>query len=207
MTPSEFRAGGAGTAIRFAVGECSLGSILVAASDGASARSCSATIPTRWCAICRTGFPKARLIGGDAEFERLVAQVVGFVEAPALGPRSAARRARHGVPAARVAGAARDPGGQHRQLHARSPRASARRRRCAPSRRPAPRTRSRSRFPAIAWCGSDGGAVGLSLGRRAQARAARARGNRRRDRVRSHRESKRSTVARRRSAGRGSRRA
>ena len=30
-------------------------------------------------------FPKARLIGGDAAFERLVAKVVGFVEAPALG--------------------------------------------------------------------------------------------------------------------------
>ena len=30
-------------------------------------------------------FPKARLIGGDAEFETLVAKVVGFVEAPAQG--------------------------------------------------------------------------------------------------------------------------
>ena len=30
-------------------------------------------------------FPKARLIGGDAGFEQLVARVVGFVEAPALG--------------------------------------------------------------------------------------------------------------------------
>jgi AraC family transcriptional regulator of adaptative response/methylated-DNA-[protein]-cysteine methyltransferase len=30
-------------------------------------------------------FPKARLIGGDAAFEQLVAQVVGFIEAPALG--------------------------------------------------------------------------------------------------------------------------
>ncbi|MGB6145318.1 MAG: methylated-DNA--[protein]-cysteine S-methyltransferase, partial [Rhodanobacter sp.] len=30
-------------------------------------------------------FPRARLIGGDRDYERLVAQVVGFVEAPALG--------------------------------------------------------------------------------------------------------------------------
>jgi AraC family transcriptional regulator of adaptative response/methylated-DNA-[protein]-cysteine methyltransferase len=30
-------------------------------------------------------FPRATLIGGDAEFERLVAKVVGFVEAPGLG--------------------------------------------------------------------------------------------------------------------------
>ena len=33
MTPTRFRSGGSGTSIRFAVGECSLGSILVAATD------------------------------------------------------------------------------------------------------------------------------------------------------------------------------
>jgi AraC family transcriptional regulator of adaptative response/methylated-DNA-[protein]-cysteine methyltransferase len=31
-------------------------------------------------------FPKAQLLGGDKAFERLVAEVVGFVEAPARGP-------------------------------------------------------------------------------------------------------------------------
>ena len=30
-------------------------------------------------------FPKAHLIGGDADFEQLVARVIGFVEAPAIG--------------------------------------------------------------------------------------------------------------------------
>lgn len=30
-------------------------------------------------------FPHARLLGGDAGFERLIAQVVGFVDAPAFG--------------------------------------------------------------------------------------------------------------------------
>jgi AraC family transcriptional regulator of adaptative response/methylated-DNA-[protein]-cysteine methyltransferase len=30
-------------------------------------------------------FPKARLVGGDAAFEQLVAKVVGFVEEPAQG--------------------------------------------------------------------------------------------------------------------------
>src|SRR5206468_10438401 len=30
-------------------------------------------------------FPKAQLLGGDEDFEHLVAKVVGFVEAPALG--------------------------------------------------------------------------------------------------------------------------
>jgi AraC family transcriptional regulator of adaptative response/methylated-DNA-[protein]-cysteine methyltransferase len=30
-------------------------------------------------------FPRAQLMGGDTEFERLVAKVVGFVEAPRVG--------------------------------------------------------------------------------------------------------------------------
>ena len=30
-------------------------------------------------------FPKANLIGGDRDFERLVAKVVGFIEAPKVG--------------------------------------------------------------------------------------------------------------------------
>ena len=30
-------------------------------------------------------FPKAHLVGGDADFEQLVAEVVGFVEAPHIG--------------------------------------------------------------------------------------------------------------------------
>src|SRR2546430_12832645 len=30
-------------------------------------------------------FPRAELLGGDAEFEELVAKVVGFVEAPGIG--------------------------------------------------------------------------------------------------------------------------
>ena len=54
-------------------------------ASAASARSCSATIPTRWRATCRTASRGPTLIGGDAEFEQLVAQVVGFVEAPRLG--------------------------------------------------------------------------------------------------------------------------
>ena len=40
---------------------------------------------TRCCAIFRIAFANARLIGGDAAFEALVAKVVGFVEAPKLG--------------------------------------------------------------------------------------------------------------------------
>ena len=85
MRPSDFRKGGAGASIRFAVGECSLGSILVAASEkgicaillGDDAEALTRDLQDR--------FPKANLIGGDADFEGWVAQVVAFVEAPRVG--------------------------------------------------------------------------------------------------------------------------
>ncbi len=85
MTPTSFRAGGTGASIRFAVGECSLGSILVAATDqGVCAISLGAE-PGALVRDLQDRFPKAQLIGGEKDFERLVATVVGFVEAPALG--------------------------------------------------------------------------------------------------------------------------
>ena len=122
------------------------------AASAASARSRWATTPTRWRAICRTAFRSADLIGGDAEFERLVANGRRLRRGAAPRPRPAARRARHRVPAARLAGAARDPGRARPRATPRSPSASARRTRCAPWRRPAPRTRWRSRSRAIASC-------------------------------------------------------
>ena len=79
--PDAYRAGGANEEIRFAVGETSLGAILVASSKKGVA-SILAPIPTRWCAIFRTASPSARLIGADGDYEALVARVVGFVEAP-----------------------------------------------------------------------------------------------------------------------------
>ncbi|CAH1663082.1 DNA-binding transcriptional dual regulator/DNA repair protein Ada [Chelatococcus asaccharovorans] len=85
MTPTRYRRGGEGTAIRFAVGECSLGSILVAAS---SKGVCAITLgddPDVLTRDLQDRFPKADIIGGDADFEAMVAKVVGFVEAPALG--------------------------------------------------------------------------------------------------------------------------
>ena len=85
MTPTSFRSGGDGVAIRFAVGECSLGSILVAAT----ARGISAILlgddPETLVRELQDRFPKAQLIGADKSFEQLVARVVGMVERPALG--------------------------------------------------------------------------------------------------------------------------
>ena len=85
MTPSNYRAGGGQADIRFAVGECSLGSILVAQSGRGICAIFLGDDPNSLVRELQDQFPKANLIGGDAGFERLVAKVVGFVEAPALG--------------------------------------------------------------------------------------------------------------------------
>jgi AraC family transcriptional regulator, regulatory protein of adaptative response / methylated-DNA-[protein]-cysteine methyltransferase len=85
MTPTAYRAGGANTEIRFAIGECSLGSILVAASERGVCAILIGDDPDALARDLQDRFPRAHLIGGDSQFEQLVAKVVGFVEAPALG--------------------------------------------------------------------------------------------------------------------------
>ena len=85
MTPRRFRAGGAGAEIRFAVGECSLGAILVAQSERGVCAIFLGDDPDALVRELQDRFPRAHLVGGDAEFERLVATVVGFVEAPRIG--------------------------------------------------------------------------------------------------------------------------
>ena len=85
MTPSAWRAGGADTEIRFAIGECSLGAILVAQSGRGICAIALGDDPDALARELQDRFPQARLIGGDAAFEALVAKVVGFVEAPGVG--------------------------------------------------------------------------------------------------------------------------
>lgn len=85
MTPSNYREGGANTEIRFAIGECSLGSILVARSERGICAILLGDDPGALARDLQDRFPHAKLIGGDKGFEKLVAKVVGFVEAPALG--------------------------------------------------------------------------------------------------------------------------
>jgi AraC family transcriptional regulator of adaptative response/methylated-DNA-[protein]-cysteine methyltransferase len=85
MTPTDFRSGGKGAVIRFAVGESSLCSILVAATEKGV---CSILLGDDADGLVRElqdRFPQAQLIGGDNAFEQWVAKVVGLVEAPALG--------------------------------------------------------------------------------------------------------------------------
>jgi AraC family transcriptional regulator of adaptative response/methylated-DNA-[protein]-cysteine methyltransferase len=85
MTPTAFRTGGNGTTIRFAVGECSLGSILVAASDKGICAIFLGDDPDALARDLQNRFPKAQLVPGDATFKRSVAQAVGLIEKPALG--------------------------------------------------------------------------------------------------------------------------
>jgi AraC family transcriptional regulator of adaptative response/methylated-DNA-[protein]-cysteine methyltransferase len=85
MTPTAWRAGGADTDIRFAIGQCALGAILVAQSDRGICAIALGDDPEALARDLQDQFPRARLIGGDAEFEALVAKVVGFVEAPGVG--------------------------------------------------------------------------------------------------------------------------
>lgn len=87
MPPTTRRAQGKGEEIHFAVGECSLGSILVAATDKGV---CSITIgddPEALVAGLQTQFGKATLVGADKAFETVVANVVGLVENPTKDAR------------------------------------------------------------------------------------------------------------------------
>jgi len=85
MTPTHFRRGGVDAEIRFAVGECSLGSILVAKSEKGVCAILLGDDPEALLRDLQDRFDKARLIGGDASFEDLVAKVVGLIEAPGIG--------------------------------------------------------------------------------------------------------------------------
>jgi AraC family transcriptional regulator of adaptative response/methylated-DNA-[protein]-cysteine methyltransferase len=85
MTPSQYRAGGANEEIKFAVGQASLGAILVASSRKGVAAILIGDDPDALVRDLQDRFPKASIIGADREYEALVARVVGFVEAPNIG--------------------------------------------------------------------------------------------------------------------------
>ena len=85
MTPSQYRAGGTDEEIRFAVGETSLGAILVASSRKGVVSILLGDEPDQLVRNLQDRFAKAHLVGGDREYEALVARVVGFVEAPHIG--------------------------------------------------------------------------------------------------------------------------
>ncbi|MBA3936770.1 MAG: bifunctional DNA-binding transcriptional regulator/O6-methylguanine-DNA methyltransferase Ada [Planctomycetes bacterium] len=86
MTPTALRRGGAGATIRFAVGSCSLGAVLVAAS---AVGVCAILLGDDAATLVRDvqeRFPRAELCGDDPDFACLVARVVGFIDVPGRDP-------------------------------------------------------------------------------------------------------------------------
>ncbi|MEQ8280769.1 MAG: bifunctional DNA-binding transcriptional regulator/O6-methylguanine-DNA methyltransferase Ada [Deltaproteobacteria bacterium] len=83
MTPTAFRAGGADETIRYAVGACSLGAILVAATDRGVCSVLLGDDPDALARDLAARFPRAQLTPGDDDFRALVTRVVALVEAPA----------------------------------------------------------------------------------------------------------------------------
>lgn len=85
MTPAEYRGGGDGAVIHFAVGRCSLGAILVAQSARGLCAILLGDDPDALLTDLQDRFRRADLQPGDECFNSRVASVVGFVEQPALG--------------------------------------------------------------------------------------------------------------------------
>jgi AraC family transcriptional regulator, regulatory protein of adaptative response / methylated-DNA-[protein]-cysteine methyltransferase len=85
MTPTQFKTGGANEEIRFALGQTSLGAILVASSKKGVASILLGNDPDALLRELQDRFPKAHLIGADQDYEALVARVVAFVEKPRIG--------------------------------------------------------------------------------------------------------------------------
>lgn len=85
MRARDYRAGGTGAVIRFAVGQCSLGAILAAQSQRGICAILLGEDPEELVRSLQDQFPRAQLLGGDAGFEQLMAQVVGFIDAPSIG--------------------------------------------------------------------------------------------------------------------------
>ncbi|WP_457104232.1 bifunctional DNA-binding transcriptional regulator/O6-methylguanine-DNA methyltransferase Ada [Methylobacterium sp. P5_C11] len=85
MAPASYRTGGAGLHIRFGIGACTLGAILVAATEAGVCAILLGDAPEPLLQDLQDRFPGAEIEGGDPVFERWMAQVIGLVEAPGSG--------------------------------------------------------------------------------------------------------------------------
>jgi len=85
MSPTAFRAGGSKASIHFALAQCSLGAVLVACSERGVCAILLGDEPQALLDDLQRRFPKATLVGADADFEAIVAKVLGFIEAPRAG--------------------------------------------------------------------------------------------------------------------------
>lgn len=83
MVPSVYRRGAAGELIRFAIGDCSLGKILVAATTRGLCAILLGDDPQALLSDLQQRFDRAQLVAGDAEFHDWVRRVTMHVEQPA----------------------------------------------------------------------------------------------------------------------------
>jgi hypothetical protein len=151
MTPKQWRAGGRGEVIHFALAESSLGSVLVASSATGVVAILLGDDPETLLQSLQQRFRQAELVGADQGYEQLVAQVVGLVEDPREAPRcrwiSAAPPSSNGY----GRHCSRFRAGRPPRMRI-SPRVSARRARAVRWHAPAQAIRWRWRCPATAWC-------------------------------------------------------
>src|SRR5262245_671761 len=110
MTSTMFTSGGTGESIRFAVGKCSLGSILVAATEQGVCAILLGDDADALLHDLQGRFPMAQLIGGDPRLRGRGGQGRRFCRGTVAGSRSAARCAGVDFRAARLASAAGNPG-------------------------------------------------------------------------------------------------
>lgn len=82
MTPSEFKSGGENALIRFAVGHCSLGSVLAAASAVGVCAILMGDDPAALLRDLQDRFPKAQFIDGGRNLAKLLSQVIHHIERP-----------------------------------------------------------------------------------------------------------------------------
>lgn len=87
MTPTQFKNGGAKATLRFAIGSCTLGAVLVAASDKGVAAILLGDDDGALHEELRARFPQATLVPADPSFAELLAQVIAAVETPSGAPR------------------------------------------------------------------------------------------------------------------------
>ncbi|MFD2366940.1 bifunctional DNA-binding transcriptional regulator/O6-methylguanine-DNA methyltransferase Ada [Pseudoduganella sp. GCM10020061] len=85
MEPTAWRAGGSGATIRFAVGDSSLGAVLVAATAKGICAILMGDDPGQLVQDLQDRFPRAELVGAEPGFESWVARVLAMVESPGLG--------------------------------------------------------------------------------------------------------------------------
>lgn len=85
MAPGDYRRGGAGLRIRYATARCSLGWLVVAASERGVCAIGFVDSPAEAPASLRQAFPRAALEAAEDDFRHQVARVVAWVDAPAPG--------------------------------------------------------------------------------------------------------------------------